>query len=986
MNSPSFFCSDSKLTRILQESLGGRCKTVIIATLSPSITAIEESISTLNYAQSANGIINKPVSTSSMAAGGGSFSGSATPSKKGAITTESWQEMECRLQYMQTQVEEAQAALGRKHMQQQELQERADRLSNEVRDREVKIGLMEKEMNTLKTKADSEVEKRRSAEAKLRESQFALKKTTAILIATQHTESNLTSEATALLQTLKEAVADGDVLHNIIFECKDLETKRQAATKDFREATMGVLEDSIESLGNLAREVESHAEALMKSAAQGYEQQTVSLASTQTLIREIADSVKSVTSTVSKQLLDDGGIVPLLGEMNSSIESGTNVALAAISAGDSALSETCTTSRQKFIEHGRSIQEMEKAYATASSKSISALETNVHANKSKIEGMVESASRALQDAKSVRAERMTALSELISSWKKASLESSNGINDTAAAQSSVLKELLSSMEKEMARHDTTSTILSEQNTFIDASEVAQIDNLSSQSSLLISQQEMIAKARKEQSEMRSEIMRTIMGGVQELVNQQMARLANANDTHLTEMSSSNQSVVDSNTSMAKSTEDVSERLRAANSSLIFESQKIRENDVHAKKVVKETNGIFGGIAEMASKSVSSTTSYSNQANASVTEMHKLDKESEKILKGIKADGQKCAKHIETTIQKQTKKDLMGLASTSKEISTYASNSILADATASVGAVEESLKGPMKIFNENMSQVVESSKMGAQKIEAVSQMQVNAAKSLCSTVEEKQAHFSTEIAEQQESNMKTQKSNVMEMATTYSTTAKDQASSVEAQSRDVTDRITTYSSFADKDIKPAPKRQSHAYSTSLSATPAECEILRDANIELEEHHSDDESTKSEPRNNEDDECSSQVSQDNSQLTEETMNNSIETESSLERSMESEGSASSPPPRLKEVAVNRNGSNSSVGSAGNSKQSSIPRPTNSGGGSGMKRAKSNITRSRGASSPAISRKRVKTSRHGSGTPVAGTPSGLGTPRKRTSRARK
>ena len=72
MNSPSFFCSDSKLTRILQESLGGRCKTVIIATLSPSITAIEESISTLNYAQSANGIINKPVSTSSMAAGGGS--------------------------------------------------------------------------------------------------------------------------------------------------------------------------------------------------------------------------------------------------------------------------------------------------------------------------------------------------------------------------------------------------------------------------------------------------------------------------------------------------------------------------------------------------------------------------------------------------------------------------------------------------------------------------------------------------------------------------------------------------------------------------------------------------------------------------------------------------------------------------------------------------------------------------------------------------
>ncbi|OEU06917.1 kinesin-domain-containing protein, partial [Fragilariopsis cylindrus CCMP1102] len=51
---------DSKLTRILQESLGGRCKTCLIATISPSITAIEESMSTLNYAQAANGIINKP--------------------------------------------------------------------------------------------------------------------------------------------------------------------------------------------------------------------------------------------------------------------------------------------------------------------------------------------------------------------------------------------------------------------------------------------------------------------------------------------------------------------------------------------------------------------------------------------------------------------------------------------------------------------------------------------------------------------------------------------------------------------------------------------------------------------------------------------------------------------------------------------------------------------------------------------------------------
>ncbi len=51
---------DSKLTRILQESLGGRAKTCIIATLSPSNLCVEESLSTLDYAHRAKNIKNRP--------------------------------------------------------------------------------------------------------------------------------------------------------------------------------------------------------------------------------------------------------------------------------------------------------------------------------------------------------------------------------------------------------------------------------------------------------------------------------------------------------------------------------------------------------------------------------------------------------------------------------------------------------------------------------------------------------------------------------------------------------------------------------------------------------------------------------------------------------------------------------------------------------------------------------------------------------------
>ena len=51
---------DSKLTRLLQESLGGRAKTVIIATVSPSLSALDETLSTLEYAHRAKNIRNRP--------------------------------------------------------------------------------------------------------------------------------------------------------------------------------------------------------------------------------------------------------------------------------------------------------------------------------------------------------------------------------------------------------------------------------------------------------------------------------------------------------------------------------------------------------------------------------------------------------------------------------------------------------------------------------------------------------------------------------------------------------------------------------------------------------------------------------------------------------------------------------------------------------------------------------------------------------------
>ncbi|RQX67465.1 kinesin motor domain-containing protein [Toxoplasma gondii CAST] len=54
---------DSKLTRLLQDSLGGCTKTCLIATISPAENVVEETINTLDYAYRAKSIQNLPVKT-----------------------------------------------------------------------------------------------------------------------------------------------------------------------------------------------------------------------------------------------------------------------------------------------------------------------------------------------------------------------------------------------------------------------------------------------------------------------------------------------------------------------------------------------------------------------------------------------------------------------------------------------------------------------------------------------------------------------------------------------------------------------------------------------------------------------------------------------------------------------------------------------------------------------------------------------------------
>ena len=396
---------DSKLTRILQESLGGRCKTVIIATLSPSVSAIEESISTLNYAQAANGIINKPIAASKMslksvaksymALKGASSNGEDMSNNENYNSPDDWNELEIRLQYMQAQVEEAQGALARKHALQTDAEDKAEaaeaamlakeelceeqrsdicslessleKQGNELKGTkeelaatliflatqtaraeksELKCQNLEGELETAKSTIQKleqtlkeEIGKKKDAFTRLTDTSIELKKTRAVLSATQQTEGSLTSEAGALLSTLMKSLADGNSLHTLLVQHHDEEIDRRCRTRNFVSSQYECLNGTLACLSFLSEKAVTVCGSLQKDAendgAKGHE----SISQTEELFKLMSAELNDMTMTMRDQWIGNDGIITVHGICTSEVVTGLEKASDIITDAEDELAE-----------------------------------------------------------------------------------------------------------------------------------------------------------------------------------------------------------------------------------------------------------------------------------------------------------------------------------------------------------------------------------------------------------------------------------------------------------------------------------------------------------------------------------------------------------------------------------------------------------------------------------------------------------------------
>ncbi|CAL8170340.1 unnamed protein product [Prunus armeniaca] len=204
---------DSKLTRLLRDSLGGRTKTCIIATVSPAVHCLEETLSTLDYAHRAKNIRNKPEVNQKMMKSTlikdlyGEIERLkaevyAAREKNGVyIPKERYYQEESERKSMADQIEHMGVMLETHQKQFEELQEKYNVQVRQCHDLSGKLDSTEKTLNHT-TKLLS------TADEELMKCQYALKERDFIISEQKKAESALAHQACMLQSDLEKALCD----------------------------------------------------------------------------------------------------------------------------------------------------------------------------------------------------------------------------------------------------------------------------------------------------------------------------------------------------------------------------------------------------------------------------------------------------------------------------------------------------------------------------------------------------------------------------------------------------------------------------------------------------------------------------------------------------------------------------------------------------------------------------------------------------------
>eukprot|EP00578_Thalassiosira_sp_NH16_P029435 CAMPEP_0181087506 /NCGR_PEP_ID=MMETSP1071-20121207/6308_1 /TAXON_ID=35127 /ORGANISM="Thalassiosira sp., Strain NH16" /LENGTH=1240 /DNA_ID=CAMNT_0023169397 /DNA_START=70 /DNA_END=3791 /DNA_ORIENTATION=- len=833
---------DSKLTRVLQEALGGRCKTVIVATISPSITAIEESVSTLNYAHSANGIVNKPVS-SSLISFGDNISGMGSgndnsDSKSPAPSIESWQEMEMRLQYMQAQVDEAQAALARKHIQQQELQDRAEKAESELLTTQEELYNANKEIKSLHEVVEVETGKRKLAEKELHDNRVQLKKTELILSATQATESSLTLEAQSLIGKLEDIISERNDMHALVVSQRGRELERQKATVHFQDAALAVLNNIESSFSDLSNSIDTGQSSAIKVATLNHEVGRHSVSETGKLISDIAKNVQCVMNSMKVQLAGEDGIAPTVESSTNSAMSLMKEASATFVGGEHSFDESRESMRRRLDECTKILDQRASSIQTSTTKSLQSFESSVVESKNAISSLITRIKSSLSDLSEAKAEKAKTLDCLVEQWRDESLANSKAILDVTTSSSTSLMNSIDEFQRGMRNHKELKVSLHNQRSFLDSTGSTHVQTVNEQGTLLNAHRKKVAESHDTQTKLRNEVMQSIMSGVQTLVSSEIEKLASTQMNHFKVLDQDSANLASANDRITESAKQVMENMQSTNQLLSNKASTVWNNDLKAGEAMKSTQSTLEEVMATSNTHTLMTDDFASRGITTVSEMKKLDNQNSEVMEMVDQDGQACSTSLINNVFKPTSADMKKTMQSSLKAMSYVTGKVVPNANGDLERIAESRKTIATQMSDSFGSASAQLSDLAGRVTSMATTQHDAADKLANETLALSNVHTSESVPYYYAELDSGKDKLMDTMTKLSETSTRVISEGKAQGFSVKQSVEDFARVkmqCAKPVDPVPMTKECRFSHSLSSTPADDVILEgaDFNISLSE---------------------------------------------------------------------------------------------------------------------------------------------------------
>lgn len=579
-----FFLRDSKLTRVLQNAIGGTSKTVIIATVSPADSAISESISTLNYAQAANGIVNKPIIDSKQKL---SKNFKATENTTPDNSVQQWYDLECKLKYMEAQLEEAQSALARKNQQQQVLIDRVGFMEKEVMKKEKIIKQAVEKIDSMDRMLEKERKEKRKVVEELEKKQIALTKTEALLMATRETERKLTEEAKDLIAAVELSVDDTTKFHEMIEHERKEELVRKQATSELQRNSIDALKN-IEKKLNLipAQEKEIFTTLVQESNKEAKLNQ-------ESLVK-IVNVLKDINSDV-KTFLDDAKNRDLSALAESHFRSVQNEVRETKSMIDKTIS-TNKSENELYIQRlENTSKEIEKRHSNTKKQAqdlMSTMTSRIEKSSKNISGMAERMMDSVSTFATSISTTRQALCDLINDMEKQTKSSMNMISESSVSQSLELKNVVELLNGSIQGYNEARVTLEEENKLLSQLASDQHGDIMRQKDLFVQQKQIFESAYEYQKEMHSMAIERVMSGVQNLLSSEFGKLNEANEKRMHAMLMENNAMIQINEKIDETSRRMVNGVHESNSKLASNIEILHSNDVQVMKQASSSREIF----------------------------------------------------------------------------------------------------------------------------------------------------------------------------------------------------------------------------------------------------------------------------------------------------------------------------------------------------------------------------------------------------------